>query len=43
MLPVIGNKLIKQSYHAKQWKDKQHNDMTTQENQTGKKPKEDLT
>ena len=33
----------KQSYHVKQWKNKEHNDMMIQENQTGKKLEENLT
>ena len=31
------------SYHVNNAKNKEHNDMITQENQTGKTPREDLT
>ena len=33
----------KQTYHEKQQKYKEHNNMITQENQTSKKPGENLT
>ena len=45
MLRFIIQILVKtkQSYHVKQQKKKEHKDMIAQENQTGKKPEEDLT
>ena len=40
---LFKSRLTQKSYHINNAENKEHNDKITQENQTGKKPVEDLT